>query len=74
MEVHCRYSQALRIRIYNQQGEVIATLIDEQQARGRQQVIWEGQDRYGQYVRSGVYIVHVRSEEINTTRKLVVVR
>ena len=55
-------------------GRRIRTLQDGVVASGRQQLMWDGNDRGGRAVESGVYFLNVSSSEGHLTKKLLVVR
>lgn len=46
----------IRLVIYNLTGQMIRTLVHQHQLWGRYAVAWDGQDRRGQDVASGVYL------------------
>jgi hypothetical protein len=66
--------QAVTLTIYNVLGQRIRTLVDEAQAAGPHVVTWEGENRYGTPVGSGVYFVRMRAGTFSDTRKMVLVR
>lgn len=45
----------LKIRIFNIRGELVCVLLDEVQEAGPGSVVWNGTDREGNAVSSGVY-------------------
>ena len=62
------------LRIYNLRGQEIRTLVDAQKAAGRHRVTWNGEDRHGNRVASGVYVYQLKTEEFVATRKLILLR
>ena len=44
------------LQIYNVRGRKISTLVNEHQAPGSYQVVWNGMNELGQYVAAGMYI------------------
>ena len=54
-------SSNVQIKIYDILGREVNTLIDEQKAAGKYNVIWNGTDHYGNKVSSGVYMYRIQS-------------
>ncbi|MCD4833860.1 MAG: hypothetical protein K8R31_08710, partial [Bacteroidales bacterium] len=52
-------STHVQIKIYNIQGLLIRTLVDEQKPAGEHQVIWNGQNAQGLNVSGGIYICSI---------------
>src|SRR5574338_408177 len=48
------------LKIYDVQGSLIATLVNQQLAAGNYIVKWEGKNQYNQNVSSGVYIYNIK--------------
>ena len=64
----------VRIDIYNILGQKVETLVDASQPAGRHQIAWDGTNRYGQKVGSGVYFYRLEAGGVTQTRKMVLVR
>jgi len=62
------------IRIYNVKGEMIRTVEAAFRKSGRYAVVWDGRDRNGHAVASGVYFCRLAAGGRTTTRKLVLLR
>jgi hypothetical protein len=61
----------VNISIYNMQGKIVATLIDEHKTKGNHKITWYGTDNNGIEVNSGIYIVHfVGGGQSQSTRLL----
>ena len=58
--------------IYNVLGAEVSRLVEQVQAAGRQQVVWNGRDETGRGVGAGVYFVRMRAGQTTWTRKLIV--
>ncbi len=53
-------SRALvRLEIYNMQGQVVRVLVDDELDLGRYEQQWNGRDRAGRQVASGVYLIRL---------------
>ncbi len=55
-------------------GQEIATLLDQSCQAGTHRVAWNGLDRSGKAVRSGVYIYRLETEHITLTKKMLLIR
>jgi len=62
------------LKIYNVLGQEIKTLMNEKKTAGIYRISWDGRDRYGQLVKSGVYFYHLKSENFSQIRKMIYVR
>ena len=47
------------LRTYNMLGQLVTTLVDEQQNPGYKSVVWDGKDEQGASVASGIYIYRI---------------
>lgn len=57
--------------IYNATGELVRTLVNERQAAGSYEVIWDGRDDAGHMVTSGVYIGRlVTTQQISSIKMI----
>lgn len=62
------------LRVYNLQGQLVATLVDKDQERGQYVVYWNGRDTRGQEVASGVYFYTLQARGFIKTKKMAVIR
>jgi len=62
------------IRIYDLNGKLIATLVNERQNPGQYRISWNATDDAGQPMPSGIYICSIWAGEFSTTRKMVLLR
>jgi len=62
------------INIYNTLGQQIGTLIDTQYAAGFHSMRWDGKDRNGRPVSSGVYLYQIQAGEFSQVRKMSLIR
>ena len=65
---------AVTITIYNVLGAEVSRVVEQVQAAGRQQALWNGRDDGGRRVGAGVYFVRMRAGRTIRTRQLVVLR
>jgi len=71
---HLPRDARVSLRIYNLLGQEIRRLVEEYQEAGRKTALWDGKDRHGRTVSSGVYIYRLQAEESGISRKLVMLR
>lgn len=64
----------VRLRILNALGQEIRALVLGMQPAGYHAVRWDGLDRHGRLVGSGIYFYHLEAGGFAATRKLAVVR
>lgn len=63
-----------RLEIVNVLGQQVALLLDDYIASGNHENVWDGRDRSGQEMSSGVYFVRLTTENELTTRKILLSR
>lgn len=73
-----RYTLAVpgevQLRIYNAAGQEIQTLVTEYQDAGEWSVQWDGTNRYGEKVASGIYLYKLVAGAFAQTRKMVLLQ
>jgi len=62
------------ITIYNVLGQVIARPVQEFQQAGSHLLVWDGRNRYGEPVASGIYFYRIESGEFVDSKKMTVIR
>ncbi len=62
------------LAIYNVRGEKVKTLVDEPRAAGRYTETWDGRNRYGESVSSGVYFIRIETDTNKSIRKAVMLK
>jgi len=55
------------LTIYNILGQQIITLVDENKQPGSYKITWNGKNKYGQQVASGIYVYRLSA---NTQQKI----
>ena len=63
----------VELSIYDVRGRLVRDLISETRAAGEYRVAWDGDDRDGRSVASGMYIARLRSGPDEVTKKIVIV-
>jgi hypothetical protein len=69
-----RETGSVRLSIYDVQGRLIKTLVNDEQEAGEHQAIWNGRDGNGVKAGSGVYFVKLISAGQSQTRKIVMLK
>lgn len=64
----------VRLTIYNVQGRVIRTLVDEGSSPGYCTILWNGRDDMGQVVSSGNYFYELKVNEVTIRKQLLLVK
>lgn len=64
----------VELGIYDVGGRKVTTLIDERRNGGSHQAVWDGVDRFGRAVPSGVYFSRLTAGEFTATGKLILLR
>jgi hypothetical protein len=62
------------VKIYDVKGKYVETLMDKQVQAGEHQITWEGRNRDGRRVTSGIYFVRVETTRGSLTKKMVLSR
>ncbi|MGB9561658.1 MAG: FlgD immunoglobulin-like domain containing protein, partial [bacterium] len=64
----------VKIEITNVLGQTVRTLVNEHQAAGTKQVIWDGRDENGKEVPSGVYFYSLKTEKFKEKKRMILVK
>jgi len=62
------------IKIYNLAGKLLITLLDKKQAPGNYQIKWNGTDKNGKEVNSGLYLIRLQAGRQIMTRSVEVIK
>jgi len=62
------------IRVYNMLGQEIITLLRQEQPYGKYSVSWNGLDKSGKQVASGVYFTELKAGSIRKTKKMLLLK
>jgi len=62
------------LKIYNVLGQEIRALINEKKTSGIYRITWDGRDKLGQYVKSGLYFYRLETDNFSQVRKMIYVR
>jgi hypothetical protein len=62
------------LKIYNTLGQVVNTLVSQEQPAGIYNAIWDGRDNNGKATANGVYFYRLEADDFKATKKMVVIR
>ena len=74
LEYTLRREREVTMQVYNVLGQRVETLVDSRTSAGLHTVTWDGTNRYGDRVGSGVYFVRMEAGSVTETQKVVLVR
>ncbi|MGM0484849.1 MAG: C1 family peptidase [Candidatus Krumholzibacteriota bacterium] len=64
----------VELKIYDTMGRVVKVLVSKTQGPGSYEAVWNGRNRYGEAVTSGVYFCRMRASKFSQTRKIIYLR
>ncbi len=64
----------VKLKIYNILGQLVKTLVNEEKLPGEYKVIWNGKNKNGRYVPSGVYIYRLEAGRYIGFKKMVLMK
>ena len=64
----------IELRIFNTLGQEIRTLINTKYEAGSYEVRWDGKDKNGNYVSSGVYLYQLKARNFGQVQKMLLLR
>jgi hypothetical protein len=67
------HDSQVRLSIYDVRGRLIQSLVSESRIAGQYTEMWDGTNRSGAKVASGMYVVHLQAGQDVVTRKVVIV-
>jgi flagellar hook assembly protein FlgD len=60
--------------IYNIAGQKVTTLISAWQTAGNHKIKWNGQDKNGMNVSSGIYLYQLKANGFQQCKKMILIR
>lgn len=64
----------VQLKIYNVLGEIVRTLVDETKCAGKYEIIWDSRDTQGKELPSGNYFYQLVTNEVASTKKLILLK
>jgi hypothetical protein len=62
------------LRIYDVEGRIVRQLVDKVQGRGQYSQLWNGRNRSGESVASGIYFYQLKAGREVRTKKMVLLK
>ncbi len=62
------------LKVYNIQGQIVHSLVDEDKAPGFYSVMWDGKNEQGEWLSSGLYFYTVHVGEFTATHKMMLLK
>ncbi len=62
------------LKVYTISGEEVATLVDREMGAGNYNFTWDGRNRAGQTVATGMYLYRLQSGDFSSVKKMVLVK
>jgi len=62
------------LSIYNLEGKEVIRLFTKNQQTGEHQIVWNGKDKNGKEVSSGIYFYILKSGNFTETKKMTLIR
>ena len=67
-------ARKVTLNVYNIKGELVKTLASGNYPAGKHEVTWNGNDKNGKAVSSGVYFYQMKTKEYNSFRKAIMLK
>jgi hypothetical protein len=64
----------VHLAVYSISGELVATLADREFGAGSYRVVWNGRNKIGNDVASGIYFYRIMTESFSAVKKMMLVR
>ena len=64
----------VNIKVYNLTGQLITTLVNEEKQIGKYSVQWNGQDKNGKSVATGMYFVKMKADYFQKVNKIMLLK
>ncbi len=66
--------QRVKLEVFDIVGKLVTTIVDKDLAPGKYDVLWEGKDRSGAVVTSGVYLYRLQAGSYSALKKMLLVK
>jgi rhamnogalacturonyl hydrolase YesR len=71
---HIPQKTLVHIKIYNSLGQIVQVVIERIHEPGNYSVTWDGTDRFGSAVVSGIYFYHLKANNITLTKQMLIIK
>jgi flagellar hook assembly protein FlgD len=62
------------LKIYDLLGREITTLVNEDKINGKYQTVWNGENKFGSKVSSGIYFYQLKAGNYLETKKMILLK
>ena len=66
--------QFVKIEIFNSLGEVVNTIVNQNQTAGEYSINWNGRNSSGQSLASGIYIYRIKAGSFVDSKKMMLLK
>ena len=74
IEFNIPMMEQVNISIYNLEGRLVKTLVDQVMNSGNHIVNWDGRNDIGSKVSTGMYIYQLKTNSVNMTRRMTFIK
>jgi flagellar hook assembly protein FlgD len=64
----------VRLEVFDVLGRLVTTIVNQEMGAGSYRVVWEGSDRNGAKVSSGIYFYRIRSGSFTASKKMLMLK
>ena len=64
----------VRVRIFNINGSLIKEIYAGEKEKGQHVFMWDGKNNHGSQVASGVYLFNIRFDNLQSTKKIILLK
>jgi len=64
----------VEVSVYNLLGQSVVTLVDQPMSQGTYRTVWDGRNKSGDHVASGVYFYRLEAEHFVEVKKMVLLK
>jgi hypothetical protein len=64
----------VKLNVYTTNGRLVTSLVSEQKPSGTHEAVWDGRDRFGHRVATGVYLYRLQAGDFIETRRMVLIK
>ncbi len=69
-----RQTENVTVVIYNVKGQLVKTLVKSRLLAGNHRILWDGKDDLNHAVATGMYLYHFQAGNVNSTKKMMLVK
>jgi len=62
------------LKVYNMLGQLVRTIVDEQQVEGYHEALWDGRNEIGATVASGIYVYRMTAGNFVETKRMILMK